>query len=121
MCAGTLEGLAGELFMPPKVARLGDISKVPSDSHGCLACAHTCEGPAVKGSPNVFINGMNCVRVTDDGVHSGCCGPNTWVAKAGSGTVKVNGLQIHRVGDAVQHCGGMGKMQTGSPNVQAGG
>ena len=107
--------------MLPNVARLGDIAKVPSDSHGCLACAHTCEGPAVKGSPDVFVNGLNCVRVTDDGVHSGCCGPNTWVAHVGSSTVIVNGLQMHRVDDATKHCGGMGTTIQGSPTVKAGG
>ena len=107
--------------MPPKVARLGDISYVPSDSHGCPACAHACDGPATTGSPNVMINGKPCVRVTDRGVHSGCCGPNTWTAEEGSATVIVNGLQIHRVGDADQHCGGMGAMETGSPDVSAGG
>ena len=42
-----------------EVARLGDNAKVPSDAHGCPACPHTCVGPHVKGSPNVFANGMS--------------------------------------------------------------
>ena len=107
--------------MPPKVARLGDIAKCPSDSHGCPACAHSVEGPATKGSKNVFVNALPCIRVTDTGIHSGCCGPNTWEAQAGSATVFVNGLKVHRVGDVTKHCGGMGKMDVGSDNVAAGG
>ncbi len=102
-------------------SRLGDKSQVPSDGHGCPACPHSCVGPAVGGSPNVFVNGKPALRVGDPGVHAACCGPNTWVARAGSSTVKINGLKAHRKDDADTHCGGNGKMIEGSPNVFSGG
>ena len=107
--------------MQPQVARVGDIAHCPSDSHGCLACAHSVSGPATTGSANVKVNGLQCVRVTDAGIHSTCCGPNTWEAKGGSAAVFVNGLAVHRVGDVTKHCGGIGKMTEGSENVFAGG
>jgi uncharacterized Zn-binding protein involved in type VI secretion len=102
-------------------SRLQDKSKVDADAHGCNSCAHPCVGPAVSGSPNVKINGKLALRVGDNGTHSSCCGPNTWVAQAGSGTVKINGKGAHRKDDADKHCGGMGKMIEGSPNVYSGG
>ncbi|MFT7621975.1 MAG: putative Zn-binding protein involved in type VI secretion [Myxococcota bacterium] len=107
--------------MGKAVARLGDDAKVPSDAHGCPACPHTCIGPHVKGSPDVFVNGMPCVRVSDPGIHSACCGPNTHTAQTGSGTVTVNGMDCHRKGDVTTHCGGTGKSIVGSGNVFAGG
>ena len=106
--------------MPPQ-GRVGDMSNVPADAHGCPACPHPCVGPATKGSPNVMVNKMPALRVTDSGVHAACCGPNTWVAKAGSGTVFINNLKAHRLGDSDQHCGGMGQLIQGSPNVIVGG
>lgn len=105
----------------PPQSRLGDKSMVPADSHGCPACPHPCVGPAVGGSPDVFVNGKPALRVSDPGVHAACCGPNTWTAKAGSGTVIINGLKAHRQGDADSHCGGTGKMIEGSGNVFTGG
>jgi uncharacterized Zn-binding protein involved in type VI secretion len=78
-------------------------------------------GPAVGGSPNVFVNGRPALRVGDPGIHAACCGPNTWTAAAGSGTVKINGKGAHRMGDADSHCGGSGKMIEGSGNVFSGG
>jgi uncharacterized Zn-binding protein involved in type VI secretion len=50
-----------------------------------------------------------------------CCGPNTWTAKVGSGTVMINNKAAHRMGDQDQHCGGMGQMIEGSTNVISGG
>ena len=105
----------------PGQARLGDKSQVPSDAHGCIACPHTCVGPAVAGSPDVKVNGKPAIRVGDNGVHSSCCGGNTWVAQAGSGTVFINNQAAHRLGDADTHCGGSGKMIEGSSNVITGG
>jgi uncharacterized Zn-binding protein involved in type VI secretion len=75
----------------------------------------------VIGSPNVNVNTRPALRVGDNGVHAACCGPNTWVAKTGSGTVFINGQAAHRFGDADQHCGGMGKLVEGSDNVIVGG
>lgn len=102
-------------------SRLGDNSKVPADAHGCPACPHTCVGPAIKGSPDVFINGKPGLRVDDTGVHAACCGPNSWTAVKGSGTVFLNSLAAHRKGDQDAHCGGTGKMIVGSPDVFSGG
>lgn len=106
--------------MPPQ-ARLGDQAQVPADSHGCPGCAHCCIGPAIRGSDNVLVNGRPAVRVTDNGVHSPCCGANTWIATQGSGTVFFNGLKAHRLGDETTHCGGKGKTVEGSENVIVGG
>lgn len=106
--------------MPPQ-GRVSDLSQVPADAHGCPACPHPCVGPAIKGSPNVMVNKLPALRVTDNGIHGACCGPNTWTAQAGSATVFINNLKAHRQGDADQHCGGMGRLITGSPNVIVGG
>ena len=106
--------------MPP-AGRLTDDSLVAADAHGCIACPHPCVGPAISGSPNVLINSLPALRVTDKGVHAACCGPNTWTAVAGSGTVLINSLPAHRLGDADKHCGGMGNLIVGSPDVIIGG
>ncbi len=102
-------------------SRLGDKSQVPADGHGCPACAHSCIGPATIGSKTVKINGKPALRVGDSGIHSSCCGPNTWKAIKGSATVIINGKGAHRLNDADQHCGGVGKMVQASPNVYSGG
>jgi uncharacterized Zn-binding protein involved in type VI secretion len=101
--------------------RLGDKAFVPADAHGCPACPHPCIGPAIQGSPNVNCNSRPALRVNDPGVHAACCGPNTWNAATGSGTVFINGLQAHRLGDTTAHCGGTGQLIEGSGNVFTGG
>lgn len=106
--------------MGKPVCRVADRSYVPMDSHGQPCCFHGAIGPAKQGSPNVVVNGRAAVRVGDSGVHSKCCGPNTWVATQGSSTVIVNGKRIHRLDDEDQHCGGIGYMVDGSPDVIAG-
>jgi uncharacterized Zn-binding protein involved in type VI secretion len=106
--------------MPPQ-GRLGDKSQVPSDSHGCVACPHTCIGPATAGSPDVLTNNRPSLRINDPGVHSSCCGANSWIAVTGSSTVFINGLAAHRMNDSDQHCGGMGRLIEGSDNVIVGG
>lgn len=63
------------------------------------------------------INRRPAVRVDDRGVHAACCGPNTWTATQGSTTVFVNGKGAHRIGDQNRHCGGLGQLVEGSPNV----
>jgi uncharacterized Zn-binding protein involved in type VI secretion len=105
----------------PAQSRLGDKSMVPADAHGCPACPHPANGPAIAGSPNVMVNGMPALRVGDNGVHMACCGPNTWVAAKGSGTVFINKMPAHRMGDTDTHCGGVGQMVQGSSNVMVGG
>jgi hypothetical protein len=58
--------------------------------------------------------------VDDPGVHTACCGPNTWTATKGSLTVFINGKGAHRMGDQNRHCGGIGQLVEGSPNVIVG-
>jgi uncharacterized Zn-binding protein involved in type VI secretion len=105
----------------PGQGRLTDLSQVPADAHGGPACPHPCVGPAKSGSPDVQVNSLAALRVTDTGIHAACCGPNTWTAQAGSGTVFINNLKAHRMGDADTHCGGSGKLITASTNVITGG
>lgn len=106
--------------MPPQ-SRLGDKSLNPADAHGCPACPHPVQGPAIMGSPNVMVNNKPALRVGDQGIHAACCGPNMWVASVGSSTVLINSMPAHRLGDQDQHCGGIGKMIEGSSNVIVGG
>jgi uncharacterized Zn-binding protein involved in type VI secretion len=105
----------------PGQARLGDLSQIPADAHGCPACPHPCIGPAISGSPDVMVNNMPAIRVTDPGIHAACCNTNTWTAQTGSTIVIINGLKAHRIGDDDRHCGGMGTMKTGSGDVITGG
>ena len=104
----------------PAVSRVGDNANCPSDSHGKDCCSHGVTGPAVSGSPDVSVNGKPVLRIGDPGVHSACCGPNTWNCAAGSATVIVNNIPVVRLGDATAPCGGGGNMVQGSPNVTIG-
>lgn len=102
--------------MKPAV-RLSDIALVPADAHGCCICPHVCMGPIINASNNVFINSLGAVRLDDPGIHAVCCGPNTYKTAEGSNNVFVNGKPLVRLGDKTTHCGGDGKMITGSPTV----
>jgi len=104
----------------PGQGRLGDKANVPIDSHGCPACPHPAAGPAIQGSPDVNVNRRPALRVDDPGIHAACCGANTWTAAKGSATVFINGKSAHRMGDQTRHCGGMGQLVEGSPNVIVG-
>lgn len=106
--------------MPPQ-GRLGDKSHAPADVHGCVACPHPVIGPAIQGSPDVLVNNLPALRVGDMGIHAPCCGANMWTAVKGSATVFINNMPAHRMGDDDQHCGGMGKLIEGSPDVLVGG
>ncbi len=106
--------------MPPQ-GRLGDKAKAQADVHGCVACPHMVVGPAVQGSPDVIVNSRPALRLGDAGIHAPCCGANTWSAQSGSSTVFINGKPAHRKGDATKHCGGVGKLTEGSPDVIVGG
>ncbi len=103
-----------------KQSRLGDQSLVPADTHHRPCCAHVCIGPAETGSPDVEVNNRAALRVSDSGIHSHCCGPNTWIATQGSETVFINNLKAHRLGDRDEHCGGPGYMVEGSEDVLVG-
>jgi uncharacterized Zn-binding protein involved in type VI secretion len=105
----------------PEQCRLRDLSKVQPCVHGCPGCPHTCIGPATAGSPDVLVNNQPAIRMTDVGVHGGCCNGNYWKAIKGSSNVFINNLPAHRKGDTDAHCGGIGQMTTGSPNVITGG
>lgn len=104
----------------PGQGRLGDKANAPVDAHGCVACPHPTTGPAIQGSPDVNVNRRPALRIDDPGAHMACCGTNTWVAKTGSATVFINGKGAHRMGDQTRHCGGMGQLIEGSPNVMVG-
>ena len=41
--------------------------------------------------PNVNVNGRPAIRVDDPGIHTACCGGNTWNAQTGSKSVFING------------------------------
>jgi uncharacterized Zn-binding protein involved in type VI secretion len=105
----------------PEAGRLSDKSKVEFDAHGCPACPHTAVGPAIIGSPDVNIDNRPALRVGDVGIHAVCCGPNMWTATKGSATVMINGRPAHRKGDEDAHCGGVGTLIEGSPDVIIGG
>jgi len=104
----------------PEMGRLGDKSEAKADAHGCLACPHHVVGPAVQGSPDVNINNRPALRVGDMGIHTACCGPNTWTATGGSSSVFINNRPAHRKGDMDAHCGGVGELIDGSPDVIVG-
>jgi len=106
--------------MPPQ-GRVSDLAQAPADAHGCLACPHLVVGPGIQGSPDVLVNSLPALRVGDPGIHAPCCDGNTWNAQMGSKTVFINGMGAHRMGDMTKHCGGVGQLITGSPNVLVGG
>lgn len=105
--------------MPPQ-GRVSDLALAPADAHGCPACPHPTVGPAIVGSSDVLTNGLPSLRVGDAGIHAACCGPNKWNAKTGSATVLINGRRAHRLSDMTKHCGGIGQLIVGSPNVIVG-
>lgn len=106
--------------MPPQ-AKVGDLGNVPADVHGCPACPHPAVGPAIAGSPNVLVNNLPALRIGDRGLHVLCCDGNTWAPIKGSATVLINNIPAVRLGDTTGHCGGVGQVITGSPNVITGG
>lgn len=103
----------------PGQARIGDKS-LGIDAHRCNACPHVVSGPATQGASDVIVNGKPAVRKGDGGVHSACCGGNTWTAQGGSSTVIINGKQAFRLTDATSHCGGQGTLIQASGNVIVG-
>lgn len=105
----------------PGQGRLGDKSEAKVDAHGCPACPHNVNGPAVTGSADVLVNNKPALRLGDQGIHAACCGPNMWVAVTGSLTVLINYRPAHRKDDLDLHCGGPGKLTEGSDDVLVGG
>ena len=105
----------------PAQGRLGDKAKAEACAHGCPICPHVVFGPAVQGSPDVLVNMRPAIRLGDPGIHTPCCGGNSWKANAGSATVLINNKPAHRMGDMTQHCGGVGSLIEGSSDVIVGG
>ena len=98
----------------PGVTRDGDAT---TTGHGCDTTT-TVTGP----STNVFCNGLGVERKTDPtashDITAGLgCVPHTSSISEGSGTVKVNGEPIARIGDACDS----GAITGGSTDVIAGG
>ncbi len=100
--------------------RIGRIMNAPTDyaknsKHGCGRCKkcgkHLVMGPAVTGSPDVFIDGYPVVRVGDTGVHEQavCCasGGGQWLAlrSVTNTTVYINGRLAFCDGDITLHDG----------------
>lgn len=105
----------------PAQGRVGDTANGSADAHGCPACPHSVQGPAVQGSTDVLVNSLSALRLQDKGLHAACCGPNYWQAISGSSSVFINGKPAVRQGDNTQHCGGVGTLTKGSPDVLVGG
>ena len=103
-----------------KAGRIHDQAFISADSHGCPSCPHPAKGPASTGSTNVLVNGRRALRIEDTGVHATCCSAGEWVAVGGAPSVLINDRPAHRSGDATRHCGGFGKLATGSPSVLIG-
>lgn len=94
----------------PAVTRIGD-----ADVGHCSGMVRA------QGSGNVFVNGrpVSC-QSHKNTVHllpGNPCPPHSAAITSGSGTVKVNGLGIGRVGDGVSGCT---SVAAGSSNVFAG-
>ena len=106
--------------MPPQ-CRVGDNALVPADSHGNICCPHSCVGPGMAGSTDLIVEGSGALRIGDPGLHSACCGGNSWAIVTGSSTVTINDIPAARLGDTTRHCGGIGSLITGAGTVIVGG
>ncbi len=91
---------------------------------GDMSCGHApCYPPypIVAGSPNVRVNGRAAAKHGSPySVHCcGCCDPVVCHSGSaiGQSTVRINGVQAHRVGNGVS-CGDTAC--SGSPNVRYG-
>ena len=104
-----------EAVSPENYARVGTLAHCPADSHNCPACPHVVTGPVISGSPTVLINGVPAAREGDPGVHSPCCGPQTFVIAEGDPEVLIDGKPAARFGDKTIHCGGVGKLIRPAP------
>ena len=98
----------------PAVCRVGD----------ALDTGHGCTGSTTIDTSNtdgtVTANGLNIIVVgaptVEHAFPPNCATDHVETLKAGSGTVKVNGKKVGRVGDAADD----GAMTAGSGNVSAG-
>lgn len=82
-----------------------------------FSAGHSCfpPRPASSGSPNVFVNGIPCVRLSDTWPSHCCMGVcHGGVTSTGSPNVFVNGLSKMRNSDSIS-CGD--KSSQHSPNI----
>lgn len=103
---GTMGAMTGK-----RAGRLGDRSTLGGDQ---------CGGRAYAGSGDVLINSRPALRVGDPGRCESDCSASKWIADDGAPFVLVNHQRAHRLGDAVEHGSGGGKLVTGSRNVLIG-
>jgi uncharacterized Zn-binding protein involved in type VI secretion len=106
-----------------KAGRVGDEATRPDDVKVCPRCKSVTSGPSKEGSADVYVNGQPALRMGDKGQFAEggvCCGKNTWRATTGSSTVTVNGMPLHRVGDEIASGGKVGRLATGSSDVEVG-
>ena len=96
-------------------AAIGDKSFNPADGHGAPGDPLPATGPIITGSPNVSINGKPAARKGDMGIHAACSGPNLFWLDRGDNTVTIDGFPAAKKGDQTRHCGGVGRIITGSP------
>lgn len=97
-------------------ARVGDLSKIDADAHGCPACPHPAAGPIITaGGSQVFLADLPVAAVGDAGLHSSCCGPETYSIKSGDERVLINGRPAAWKHSEVEHCGGIGYMTSWHP------
>ena len=92
----------------PQVTRLGDLCT----GHACWPAR-----PSIEGSPNVFTNNKETVRVGDLYIVH-CCAGDCHVGHLlhGSPNVYANNKQVGRITDPID-CGSL--VAQGSPNVVA--
>ena len=91
-------------------------------NHGNICCTHLVVGKCGTisgGSPNVFTNNLNTIRLNEVGRHASCCNINQFWNVQGNPTVLVNDRPIVRLTDVTRHCGGWGKVTMASTNVFA--
>jgi len=93
----------------PLATRITDVCT----GHGCWPSRPSC-----SGSPDVFTNNLNQMRVTDCYEVHCCGGCHGGMLAQGSSTVFVNNLQAGRTGDPVD-CGSCAMDH--SPDVDIGG
>jgi uncharacterized Zn-binding protein involved in type VI secretion len=103
---------------PVGYARFGDMVR-GHDVHACPACPHPVVGQIITGSDTVLIEGVSgntlpAARVGDRGIHTACCGPNSFEIVGGDAGVLIDGRPAARIGDATKHCGGDGTIVSSS-------
>jgi len=90
-----------------------------SCGHGLDCCPHSVIGIITQGSPNSFVNGLEIARLGDAVIHD-CPHCGTGNISSASTTVFANGIPVARRGDRVTYPGGVGRIDTGSPNTFTG-